>query len=61
MNKFLLSEYEFMSEMYLRQPGFTDSACGGFAKNIFIKMEQIKHLFNMIQLMVILEIQPEKQ
>ena len=39
MNKFLLSEYEFMSEMYLRQPGFTNSACGGFAKNIFIKME----------------------
>ena len=61
MNKFLLSQYEFMSEMYLRQPGFANSAYGGFTKNIFIKMEQIKHLFNMIRLMVILEIQPEKQ
>ena len=32
-NKFLLAGDNFMPEMYLRQPGFTYSACGSFAKN----------------------------
>ena len=51
-----------MPEMYLGQPGFTYSACGPFTKNeeriqkfketgeihdIFIKTNQIKHVFNM--------------
>ena len=33
INKFLLAEDTFMPEMYLRQPGFTYSACGPFTKN----------------------------
>ena len=33
VNKFLLAGDKFMSEMYLKQPGFTDSACGSFTKN----------------------------
>ena len=36
MNKivrFLLAGDRFISEMYLRQPGFTNSACGPFTKN----------------------------
>ena len=33
VNKFLLAEDKFMPEMYLRQPGFTYSACGQFTKN----------------------------
>ena len=33
VNKFLLAGYEFMSEMHLKQPGFTDSACGLLTKN----------------------------
>ena len=33
INKFLLAEDKFMSEMHLRQPGFTYSACGPFTKN----------------------------
>ena len=32
-NKFLLSGDKFMPEMYLKQPGFTCSACGTFTKN----------------------------
>ena len=32
-NKFSLAEDKFMSEMYLKQPGFTYSACGSFTKN----------------------------
>ena len=32
-NKFLLAGDKFMSEMHLRQPGFTYSACGLFTKN----------------------------
>ena len=30
LNRFLLAEDKFMPEMHLRQPGFTDSACGPF-------------------------------
>ena len=33
INKFLLVGDKFMSEMHLRQPGFTYSACGPFTKN----------------------------
>ena len=33
VNKFLLTEDEFMPEMHLRQPGFTYSASGPFTKN----------------------------
>ena len=32
-NKFLLAGDKFMSEMHLKQPGFTYSACGPFTKN----------------------------
>ena len=31
--KFLLADDKFMSEMHLKQPGFTYSACGPFTKN----------------------------
>ena len=33
INKFLLAGDTFMREMHLRQPGFTYSACGLFARN----------------------------
>ena len=33
VNKPLLRGYEFMLEMHLRQPGFTNSASGLFTKN----------------------------
>ena len=33
INKFLMVGDTFMPEMYLRQPGFTYSACGSFTKN----------------------------
>ena len=33
VNKFLLVGDKFMPEMYLKQPGFTYSACGPFTKN----------------------------
>ena len=32
INKLLLAEDKFIPEMYLRQPGFTYSACGPFTK-----------------------------
>ena len=32
INKFLLAGDKFMPEMYIRQPGFTYSACGSFTK-----------------------------
>ena len=32
MNTFLLAGDKFMSEMHLRQPGFTYSTCGPFNK-----------------------------
>ena len=51
-----------MSEMHLKQPAFTYSACGPFTKNketnknlkkqeiqtTFTKMNLIRHVFNMI-------------
>ena len=59
-----------MPKMHLRQPVFTCGACGPFAKNkqqiknlkkqeiqdIFIKMNEIKRVFNMIGLMEVLKI-----
>ena len=33
INKFWLAGDKFMSEIHLRQPGFTYSACGPFTKN----------------------------
>ena len=33
VNKFLLVGDKFMTEMHLKQPGFTDSTCGPFTKN----------------------------
>ena len=33
VNKFLLAGYKFMSEMHLKQPGFTYTACGQFTKS----------------------------
>ena len=33
MNTFFLAEDKFMPEMYLRQPGFTYSACGPITKD----------------------------
>ena len=33
VNKYLLAEYACMSEMHLKQPGFTYSACSPFTKN----------------------------
>ena len=39
VNKFLLAEDKYMSEMHLRQSGFTYSACGPFIK----KKERIQN------------------
>ena len=33
VNKFLLADDKFMPEKHLKQPGFTYSTCGTFAKN----------------------------
>ena len=33
VSKFLLADDKFMSEMHLKQPGFTYSACGPFTKS----------------------------
>ena len=75
INQFLLVGDKFMPEMYLRQPGFTYSACGPTTKineriqkkkkenlekqgiqAIFIKMNLIRLVFNIIWLMGILKI-----
>ena len=32
IDKFLLAGDKFMSELHLRQPGFTDSGCRSFTK-----------------------------
>ena len=66
VNKFLLVGDKFMPEMHLKQPGFTYSVCGTFTKNkeriekfmqtgiqtLFIKMNLIRLVFNIIWLMV---------
>ena len=33
VNTFLLAGGKFMPEIHLKQPGFTDSACGLFTRN----------------------------
>ena len=62
VNKFLLVGDKFMSEMHLKQPGFTYSACDPFTKtkkefkklkkqeiqSIFTRINLIKLVFNMI-------------
>ena len=40
VNNFLLVSDKFMPDMYLKQPGFTSSACGPFTKT----KERIKRL-----------------
>ena len=69
INKFLLAGDKFMPEIHLRQPGFTYSACGPFTKhkerinlnkqvirNIFIEMNLIELVFNMMLHMQIIKI-----
>ena len=62
VNKFLLAGDKYMSEMHLKQSGFTYSACGyKHLKNqeiqdIFTEMSLIKLAFNMIWFMEILKI-----
>ena len=62
VNKLLLAGDKFMTEMHLKQPGFTYSARGPFTKNkerfeileiqiLFIKMNLIRLVLNMIWLM----------
>ena len=63
VNKVLLDGEKLMTEMHLKQPDFTYSACGPFTKNLklkslckleihilFIKMNLIKLVFSMIWL-----------
>ena len=64
INKFLLAGDKFMPEMHLREPRFVYSACGPFTRHkerikklkklvirvIFIEMNSIKLVFNMILL-----------
>ena len=70
INKFLLADDKFMPEMHLRQPRFVYSACGPFTrhkerikeikrtgdKRYIYKMNSIKLVFNMILLMLIINI-----
>ena len=70
VNTFLLAGDKFMPEMHLKQLGFTYSACGPFTKKkkefknlkkqgiqaIFIKMNLIRLVFNMIWHMETLKI-----
>ena len=70
VNMLLLVGDKYIPEMHLRQAGFTYSACGPFTKNkeriqslkkqgiqaIFIKMNLIRIVFNMIWHMEILKI-----
>ena len=50
INKFQLNGDNFMSELHLRQPGFTYSACGPFTKHreriqMFRETGKLKHLY----------------
>ena len=69
INKFLLAGNKFMPEMHLRQSQFVYSACGPFTRHkelknlnklvirvIFIEMNSIELVFNMILLMQIIKI-----
>ena len=69
-SKFLLAWDKFMPEMFLRQSGFTYSACGPFTKNkeriqkfketgdsqYIYQNVLVKHVFNIIWYMEILKI-----
>ena len=49
INKFLLTKDKFMPELHLKQPAFTDSACGSFTNpreriKKFGKTGNLKHL-----------------
>ena len=49
INKFLLTEDKFMTELHLKQPGFTYSTCGSFTKHCkrnqtFKETGNLKHL-----------------
>ena len=74
--KNLLAVDKFISEMHLKQPKFTYSSCGPFkettkeykifeetgdSRQIYIKMNQVKLVFNMIKLIEILKIQQDEQ
>ena len=53
VDKFLLAGNKFMPEMHLKQPGFTDSACGPFTKNKElkkIKKQDIQAIFSKMNL-----------
>ena len=69
VSKSLLPGVKYMPEMYLKQPGFTYSACGPFTKSKertqkfketgetrFTKMNMIRLAFSMIWCMGILKI-----
>ena len=71
VNKFLLTGDKFLTEIHLKQPRFTYSACGPFTKNkeriqkvketgdtqtIFTNMKLLRFIFSMIWLMEILKI-----
>ena len=50
INNFLLTGHKFMSELYLKQPAFTQSACGSFNKHReriqkFREAGNLKHLY----------------
>ena len=52
VNKILLAGDTFMPEIYLKQPGFTYSACGTFTKNKkriqkFKETQDTKHITEM--------------
>ena len=57
VNEFFLAGDKFTPEMHLKQPGFTDSACGPFIKNKerFQKFKETGDIFNIIWLMEILK------
>ena len=42
VHTFLLAWSKFMHEMYLRQPGFTYSACGAFTKKTKQEYKNVK-------------------
>ena len=41
VNKFLSAGDKFIPKLHLRQPGFTFSACGNFAKKVIQEIEDI--------------------
>ena len=45
VNMFLLVRDNFTPEIHLRQPGFTNSACGAFTKNKE-RIQKIKEIGN---------------